>query len=33
MLQSVGFRPLIQGIILWIIISVTSLWVITSLSS
>lgn len=32
-LQSVGFRPLIQGIFLWIIISATSLWVITSLTA
>lgn len=32
-LQSVGFKPLIQGVILWIAISATSLWVITSLAS
>ncbi len=32
-LQSVGFRPLIQGIVLWIIISATSLWVITNLTT
>lgn len=32
-LQSVGFRPLIQGVVLWIIISASSLWVITSLAS
>ena len=32
-LQSVGFRPLIQGVILWVAISATSLWVITSLAS
>ena len=31
MLKSVGFRPLIQGIILWIIISTASLWVIMSM--
>ena len=30
-LKSVGFRPLFQGIILWIIISITSLWVIINL--
>lgn len=32
-LKSVGFRPLLQGIILWIIISATSLWVITNLTA
>ena len=32
-LQSVGFTPLIQGVILWIIISATSLWVITSVAA
>lgn len=30
-LRSVGFKPLIQGIILWIVISVTALWVIRDL--
>jgi len=29
-LKTVGFKPLIQGVVLWIIISVVSLWVITS---
>jgi uncharacterized integral membrane protein (TIGR00698 family) len=29
-LKSVGFKPLIQGVVLWIIISVVSLWVISS---
>jgi uncharacterized integral membrane protein (TIGR00698 family) len=29
-LKSVGFKPLIQGIVLWIIISMVSLWVISS---
>ncbi|CAN5434484.1 putative sulfate exporter family transporter [soil metagenome] len=32
-LRSVGFGPLLQGIILWVIISATSLWVITSLTA
>lgn len=32
-LQSVGFKPLLQGVVLWIIISVTSLWVISSFTS
>ncbi|MFA5046006.1 MAG: putative sulfate exporter family transporter [Paludibacter sp.] len=32
-LQSVGVKPLIQGVILWIIISTTSLWIITSFVS
>ena len=27
-LQSVGFKPLIQGVVLWVIISATALWVI-----
>ena len=31
LLKSVGFRPLAQGIILWIIISLSSLWVITTM--
>jgi uncharacterized integral membrane protein (TIGR00698 family) len=31
-LQSVGIKPFIQGVILWIIISVGSLWVILSLA-
>lgn len=30
-LVSVGFKPLLQGIILWLVISLTSLWAITSL--
>jgi uncharacterized integral membrane protein (TIGR00698 family) len=30
-LKSVGFKPLIQGVILWVIISTVSLWVITTL--
>lgn len=30
-LLSVGFKPLLQGLILWIVISITSLWVITNL--
>jgi len=29
-LKSVGFKPLIQGIVLWIIISLVSLWVVSS---
>ena len=29
-LQSVGFKPLIQGVILWAIISVVALWAVTS---
>ena len=29
-LKSVGFKPFIQGVVLWIIISVVSLWVITT---
>ena len=31
-LQQVGFKPLIQGVILWVIISVTALWVIINLT-
>jgi uncharacterized integral membrane protein (TIGR00698 family) len=31
-LQSVGFKPLIQGVVLWIIISVSALWAVTSLA-
>ena len=30
--QSVGFKPLIQGVLLWIIISVVALWGVTSLA-
>lgn len=29
-LESVGLRPFLQGLVLWIIISITSLWVISS---
>jgi uncharacterized membrane protein YadS len=29
-LQSVGFRPLIQGVLLWIAISATALWAVMS---
>jgi len=31
-LQSVGFKPLIQGVVLWIIISAAALWAVTTLS-
>jgi uncharacterized integral membrane protein (TIGR00698 family) len=31
-LQSVGFKPLIQGVVLWIIISVAALWAVISLA-
>ncbi len=31
-LQSVGFKPLIQGVVLWIIISAAALWAVTSLA-
>ena len=31
-LQSVGFKPLVQGVVLWIIISVAALWAVTSLA-
>ena len=31
-LQSVGFKPLVQGVFLWIIISLSSLWVIMSVA-
>ncbi len=31
-LRSVGFKPLIQGIVLWIIISAAALWAVTSLA-
>ncbi len=31
-LQSVGFKPLIQGVVLWVIISVAALWAVTSLA-
>jgi len=31
-LQSVGFKPLVQGVILWAIISVAALWAVTSLA-
>lgn len=33
LLMSVGFRPLIQGVVLWGIISAASLWAITSFAS
>jgi uncharacterized integral membrane protein (TIGR00698 family) len=32
-LQSVGFRPLIQGIVLWVVISAAALWAIISLAA
>lgn len=32
LLLSVGFRPLIQGVILWILISAAALWAVTSLA-
>ncbi len=32
-LQAVGFKPLIQGVVLWVIISVTALWAVTSLAN
>lgn len=31
LLLTVGFRPLVQGVVLWIIISAAALWVITSI--
>ena len=31
-LQSVGFKPLLQGVVLWIIIAGTALWAVTSLA-
>lgn len=31
-LQSVGFKPLIQGVVLWILISAAALWAVTSLA-
>ncbi len=31
-LQAVGFKPLIQGVVLWVIISVAALWAVTSLA-
>ena len=31
-LQSVGFKPLIQGVVLWVLISVAALWAVTSLA-
>ena len=31
-LQSVGFKPLIQGVILWVLISLSALWAVTSLA-
>ena len=30
-LQSVGFKPLVQGVLLWILISAAALWAVTSL--
>ncbi|KQK26188.1 hypothetical protein AR438_11475 [Chryseobacterium aquaticum] len=33
LLMSVGFRPLIQGVVLWGIISATALWAVTSFAS
>jgi uncharacterized integral membrane protein (TIGR00698 family) len=32
-LQAVGFKPLIQGVALWVIISVIALWAVTSLAN
>src|SRR5574343_78651 len=32
-LQSVGFKPLIQGVVLWLIISAAALWAVTSLAN
>jgi uncharacterized integral membrane protein (TIGR00698 family) len=32
LLQSVGFKPLIQGVVLWAIISITALWAVISLT-
>lgn len=32
-LQSVGFKPLIQGVVLWVIISAAALWAVTSLAN
>ncbi len=32
-LQSVGIKPFVQGVVLWIVISATSLWVITSVTT
>lgn len=32
-LQSVGFKPLIQGVVLWILISAAALWAVTSLAN
>lgn len=32
LLQSVGFKPLIQGVVLWVIISAAALWAVTSLA-
>ena len=31
-LQSVGFKPLIQGVVLWVLISAAALWAVTSLA-
>jgi len=31
-LQSVGFKPLVQGVVLWILISAAALWAVTSLA-
>ncbi len=33
LLTQVGFRPLIQGLVLWVIISAAALWAVTSLAS
>jgi uncharacterized membrane protein YadS len=32
-LQSVGFRPLIQGVVLWAIISIAALWAVVSIAA
>jgi uncharacterized membrane protein YadS len=31
MLKSVGYKPLLQGVLLWIFISVTALWAVESI--
>jgi uncharacterized integral membrane protein (TIGR00698 family) len=31
-LQSVGFRPLLQGVLLWVVISAAALWTVTALA-
>ena len=32
-ISSVGFKPLIQGVILWVIISTAALWAVTTLTN